>query len=65
MNYKLLKELSKQAETEVGWSEEKFCELIVKECTKMVRSGSLPDVYSEPCLQVIADDIEDYFGVNQ
>ena len=32
MNIKLLKELYKQAETECGWSEEKFAELIVKEC---------------------------------
>ena len=32
MNIKLLKELYKQAETECGWSEEKFAELIVQEC---------------------------------
>ena len=32
MNIKLLKELYKQAETECGWSEEKFAELIVAEC---------------------------------
>ena len=32
MNVKLLKELYKQAETECGWSEEKFAELIVREC---------------------------------
>jgi hypothetical protein len=32
MNIKLLKELYKQAETECGWSEEKFAELIVREC---------------------------------
>jgi hypothetical protein len=32
MNIKLLKELYKQAETECGWSEEKFAELIVEEC---------------------------------
>ena len=43
----------------------KFTELIVKECAKMVRNSSLPDVYSESCLQDIADDIEEYFGVNQ
>ena len=30
MNVKLLKELSKQAETECGWSEEKFAELVWK-----------------------------------
>ena len=31
MNIKLLKELYKQAETECGWSEEKFAELIIEE----------------------------------
>ena len=34
MNIKLLKELYKQAETECGWSEEKFAELIVRECVR-------------------------------
>ena len=34
MNIKLLKELSKQAETECGWSEEKFAELIVRRCAE-------------------------------
>ena len=32
MNYKLLKELMKQSETECGFNTEKFAELIVKEC---------------------------------
>ena len=36
MNIKLLKELYKQAETECGWSEEKFAELIVRECMDVV-----------------------------
>jgi hypothetical protein len=35
MNIKLLKELYKQAETECGWSEEKFAELIVRECAEI------------------------------
>ena len=39
MNIKLLKELYKQAETECGWSEEKFAELIVKECIEQVITG--------------------------
>ena len=34
MNIKLLKELYKQAETECGWSEEKFAKLIVRECAE-------------------------------
>ena len=34
MNFKLLKELSKQAETECGWSEVKFAELIVRRCAE-------------------------------
>ena len=36
MNIKLLKELYKQAETECGWSEEKFAELIVRECVQIL-----------------------------
>ena len=36
MNIKLLKELYKQAETECGWSEEKFAELIVQECLGII-----------------------------
>ena len=38
MNIKLLKELYKQAETECGWSEEKFAELIVKECCHIMNT---------------------------
>ena len=38
MNIKLLKELYKQAETECGWSEEKFAELIVKECALVAKT---------------------------
>lgn len=41
MNIELLKELSKQAETECGWSEEKFAELIVRECCDLLET-SLP-----------------------
>ena len=40
MNIKLLKELYKQAETECGWSEEKFAELIVRECARLNRTQS-------------------------
>jgi hypothetical protein len=40
MNIKLLKELYKQAETECGWSEEKFAELIVRECMAIVKSNT-------------------------
>jgi hypothetical protein len=38
MNIKLLKELYKQAETECGWSEEKFAELIVRECALVAKT---------------------------
>jgi hypothetical protein len=36
MNYTLLKELMKQSETECGFDPEKFAELIVRECEKVV-----------------------------
>ena len=42
---------------------EKFAELIVRECAKIVEGSSLPDAYSEPCLELIADDIRGHFGV--
>jgi non-homologous end joining protein Ku len=41
----------------------KFAELIVRECAKIVEGSSLPDAYSEPCLELIADDIRGHFGV--
>jgi len=42
MNIKLLKELYKQAETECGWSEEKFAELMVQECIEQVKGQYVP-----------------------
>ena len=62
MNVKLLKELYKQAETECGWSEEKFAELIVKECMEQVwytREDGINGNVSE----VIKDRIKQHFGV--
>jgi hypothetical protein len=58
MNIKLLKELSKQAETECGWSEEKFAELIVRECANIAADaeqskGGMPAKYH----------VLDHFGV--
>lgn len=44
---------------------ENFAQLIVRQCANMVRESSLPDAYSEPCLQVIADDIMEHFGVEE
>ena len=40
MNIKLLKELYKQAETECGWSEVKFAELIVRELSAVANHFS-------------------------
>ena len=42
---------------------EKFAELIVKKCANIVRNSSLPDAYSEACLEYIADELEEHFGV--
>ena len=44
---------------------EKFAELIVKKCANMVRNSSLPDSYSEACLEYIADELEEHFGVEK
>ena len=66
-----IKELAKQVAKEEGWGvevwqttfTEKFAELIIQECAKIVEGSSLPDAYSEPCLELIADDIRGHFGV--
>ena len=56
MNIKLLKELYKQAETECGWSEEKFAELIVRECAEIADKA-------EP--YKANDLIKQHFGVKE
>ena len=50
MNIKILKELSKQAETECGWSEEKFAELIVRDCVKIIEgyAETTPEIWGLP-----------------
>ena len=72
MNIKLLKELYKQAETECGWSEEKFAELIVRECIKVAvnkDSGYMhpADVagYMAAGRSTAAHMIKEYFGVEE
>lgn len=60
MNIELLKELSIQAETECGWSEEKFAELIVRECV-FVCNG-LGD-WCDP--GTTAEQIKQHFGVEE
>ena len=44
---------------------EEFAELIVQECANIVRNSSLPDSYSEACLEYIADELEEHFGVEK
>ena len=61
MNIKLLKELYKQAETECGWSEEKFAELIVRECIYWCNAHARDDGTA----QRIAEDIKKDFGVEE
>ena len=68
---KRIQELAKQVAKEEGWGvevwqttfTENFAKLIVRECAKIVEGSSLPDAYSEPCLELIADDIRGHFGV--
>ena len=61
MNIKILKELSKQAETECGWSEEKFAELIVEEACRSL-NPMLRDMISRG--QAV-DLIKKHFGVEE
>ena len=75
MNIKLLKELYKQAETECGWSEEKFAELIVKECIDKIETHRIPVGNSAAgemacemtysALMEIRDEIKEHFGVEE
>ena len=62
MNIKLLKELYKQAETECGWSEEKFAELIVRECAELfeIEYGQ-----SEVSGNEVAKVLKKHFGVEE
>ena len=64
MNIKLLKELYKQAETECGWSEEKFAELIVRECLNQCYNRGMDDELYAGQLKA-ATYIEEYFGVEE
>ena len=55
---------------ETGYTREqlhsqKLAELIVKQCANIVRNSSLPDSYSEACLEYIADELEEHFGVEK
>ena len=70
MNIKLLKELYYQAETECGWSEEKFAELIVRECVGIVENLSpgykdyrdqIEDAFRRDCIV----EIKQHFGVEE
>ena len=71
MNIKLLKELYKQAETECGWSEEKFAELIVRECSAFANhfsDGHEKDQFGRKMFLYTADIgqvILEHFGVEE
>ena len=75
MNIKLLKELYKQAETECGWSEEKFAELIVAECIDKIETyripvgnsaaGEMACEWTYDALKEIRDEIKEHFGVEK
>jgi len=42
-----------------------FAQLIVQECADIVKNGYVPDVFSESCLEDIANDIQEHFGVKE
>ena len=75
MNIKLLKELYKQAETECGWSEEKFARLIVGECLDKIETyripvgnsaaGEMACEWTYSALMEIRDEIKQHFGVEE
>ena len=47
----------------IGLRDNYFAELIVQICANIVKNSSLPDSYSEDCLEYIADELEEHFGV--
>ena len=64
MNDNIQKLLLQSKNPNTGYfDEQKFAELIVKQCCNIVRNSSLPDSYSEDCLEYIADELEKHFGV--
>jgi len=65
MNIKLLKELYKQAETECGWSEEKFAELIVRECMGICYRTDTEYEGKKVKPTVIASKVAEHFGVEE
>ena len=69
MNIKLLKELYKQAETECGWSEEKFAELIVRECVSIVakrKDQAIDDGCNvDEAMSMAEMDLLEHFGVKE
>ena len=70
MNIKLLKELYKQAETECGWSEEKFAELIVQECMRMCEVTEMSFVTHDCDVEAsgaitVKQFIAEHFGVEE
>jgi hypothetical protein len=70
MNIKLLKEMSKQAETECGWSEEKFAQLIVRECISMAdkeseRYSNLDQEYCSMAMDNYRELVRKHFGVEE
>ena len=65
MNIKLLKELYYQAETECGWSEEKFAELIVRECMGICYRTDTEYEGKKVKSTVIASKVAEHFGVEE
>ena len=67
MNIKLLKELYKQAKTECGWSEEKFAELIVRECVAICQQDidGEDNIDARSGRQDCAVEIKEHFGVEE
>ena len=65
MNIKLLKELYKQAETECGWSEEKFAELIVRECACLSYFDDSGNPEVEEALEFWRKNMLKHFGVEE
>lgn len=61
MNFKLLKELGKQAETECGFDTNKFAELIVRECASICELQSYKHSFT-PAKTRLAESTSVYCG---
>ena len=59
-----IKELAKQAQTECGWSEDKFAELIIRECAGIAKQHVM-NISTYADAEFVEEQIVEHFGVEE